>query len=146
TPTNTATPASVTVNISSTGAQDGDVLESGENSNAGGTLNSTATYFRLGDDASRKQYVGILSFNTGSLPDNAVITSVTLKVKQQAIAGGGNPVTIFQGFIADIKNGLFGTSALQITDFQATASSTYGPFILNPTGNVYSINLTNGKA
>ena len=36
--------------------------------------------------------LGILSFNTSVLPDNAIITGVILKVKQQAILGGGNPV------------------------------------------------------
>jgi len=39
---------------------DGWVLESAENSNAGGTLNSTATTFNLGDNAANKQYRAIL--------------------------------------------------------------------------------------
>ena len=48
--------------------------ETTENSNAGGTLNSVATTFRLGDDAGKRQYRGVLSFNTGaSIPDDAII-------------------------------------------------------------------------
>ena len=135
-----------TLNFPSAGTQDGFVLESSETSNRGGTFNSTSKAFNLGDDATKKQYLGILSFNTGNIPDNAIITGVTLKVKTNATIGGGNPVSIFQGFIADIKNGFFGTSsALQNTDFQAIGTASYGPFIVTPVNNVYSINLTGGK-
>jgi hypothetical protein len=112
----------------------------------GGMLNSAATTFNLGDDATKKQYRGILSFNTSSIPDNALITGVTLKVKKQGVVGGGNPLTMFQGFMVDIKKGLFGTVALQAADFQATASKTYGPFTPALVSSVYSINLTSGSA
>jgi len=108
-------------------------------------MNVDASVFRLGDDALRKQYRGVLSFNTSGLPDNATIISVTLKVKKQSITGVGNPVSVFQGFMADLKNGLFGTSTLQITDFQAAGSGTLGPLSPAPVSNVYSLNLTNGK-
>jgi hypothetical protein len=133
--------------FTSTGSQDGFVLESAESSNSGGTLNSIATTFRLGDDSTKKQYRGILSFNTGaSLPNNAVITKVMLKIKKQGITGGGNPVTAFQGFMADIKKGFFGTTALQASDFQTAANKTYGPFKPTAVSNWYSINLTGAKA
>ncbi|GER78438.1 MAG: choice-of-anchor Q domain-containing protein [Anaerolineales bacterium] len=126
----------------SAGAQDGWVLESSETSNKGGTFNSAATAFRLGDDAARKQYRAILSFNTSSLPDNAVITKVTLKVKRQGVTGGGNPVNAFQGFMADVKKGMFGTSALQAADFQTAANKTVGPLKPPLVGGWYSLNLT----
>jgi hypothetical protein len=86
-----------------------------------------------------------LSFNTASLPDTAVITKVTLNVKKQSLTGGGNPVTTFQGFMADIKTGTFGAAALQTSDFQAKASKTYGPFKPALVGGWYSLDLTNGK-
>jgi hypothetical protein len=126
--------------------QDGWILESGETSNKGGTLNRTATTLRLGDDAARKQYRVILSFNTSSLPDNAVITKVILKVKKQGITGGGNPVSIFNGFMSDIKKGTFGTSALQVGDWQAAAQKSIGPLSPVLTSGWYSLNLTNAKA
>jgi hypothetical protein len=129
----------------SIGAQDGLVVESAETSNIGGMMNSNGPAFSLGDDASRKQYRGILSFHTDAIPDNATITGVTLKVKKVGITGGGNPLAIFQGFMADIKSGVFGASALQITDFQAASSGTYGPFTPALVNNVYGINLTSGK-
>ncbi len=130
----------------SVGANDGWALESGENTNAGGTLNAAATTFNLGDDAANKQYRGILSFATGAgLPDNAIITKVTLKLRKSGITGGGNPVNTFQGFIADVKKGTFGTATLQATDFQAAANKSSGPFKPAVVGGWYSLNLTNAK-
>jgi CSLREA domain-containing protein len=142
----TDTAETLTAILRSAGAQDGWVLESTETSKKGGTLDNAATTLRLGDNNLKKQYRSILSFSTGaSLPDDAVITKVTLKVKKQGITGGGNPVTTFQGFKVDIKKGLFGTSALQTTDFQTPASKTYGPFVTTIGGGWYTINLTSGK-
>ncbi|MBI5934603.1 MAG: DNRLRE domain-containing protein [Chloroflexi bacterium] len=135
-----------TLTFPSASGQDGWILESSETSAVGGTMNSSATTFRLGDDVAKKQYRSILSFNTSALPDTAVITKVTLKVKQQAIIGGGNPVTTFQGFIVDMRKGTFGTSALQVADWQANANKTYGPFTPALTGGWYTFNLTSAKA
>ncbi len=88
----------------------------------------------------------LLSFATASLPDNVVITKVTLKVKRQGVIGGGNPVTTFQGFMLDIRKGTFGTSVLQTTDFQTTAHKTVGPFSPALVGGWYEFNLTSAKA
>jgi hypothetical protein len=129
----------------SAAAQDGWVLESSETGSVGGSIDSDAATFNLGDDATKKQYRGILSFSTGSLPDSAVITGVTLKVRQQAIRGGGNPVTAFGGFMLDIKNGPFGAAALQTGDFQAAAGKSYGPFNTPLVGGWYNIDLTAAK-
>lgn len=112
----------------------------------GSTLNATSETFNLGDNASKKQYLSILSFNSGpSLPDHAVITSVTLKVKKNVVIGGGDPFAIFQGIMVDIRNGFFNGAALQAIDFQAIASKTYGPFSPPLNDGWYSINLTSGK-
>ena len=141
-----AAPSASVATFRSAGAQDGWVLESSETSNKGGTFNANATTFRLGDDAAKKQYRAILSFKTASLPDNAVITKVTLKVKRQGVTRGGNPVNVFQGFFADVKKGRFGTPALQITDFQAAANKTVGPDKPVLAGGWYTLNLTGAKA
>ena len=137
---------SETIMLSSVAAQDGWILETAETSNKGGTLNKGAKTLWLGDNAAKKQYRAILSFNTSGIPDNAVITGVTLKVRKQAIVGGGNPVNIFKGFMVDIEKGVFGKSALQTTDFQAKANNAYGPFKPSLTGGWYNLNLTNAKA
>jgi len=110
-------PTAYVATFRSAGAQDGWILESSETSNKGGTFNANATTFRLGDDAAKKQYRAVLSFDTGSLPDDAVITKVTLKLKRQGVVGGGNPVNKFKGFIMDIRNGTFGAAGLQKPDF-----------------------------
>ena len=148
TPTITRTPAPVGLTFYSIAAQDGWVLESSETSGKGGTRNVNGTTFNLGDNAAKKQYRGILSFNTGAaLPDNAVITSVKLKIKKQGVVGSGNPLKIFQGFKADIKKGMFGgKAALQNGDFQAAANKTYGPFTPSLVSGWYTINLTSAKA
>ena len=131
---------------SSIAAQDGSIVESSETSGLGGVLNSTASAFNIGDDKTKKQSLAILSFNTSSLPDNAVITNIMLKVKKQSIVGGGNPVTMFNGFMVDIKKGVFGKVGLQLGDFQAAASKTYGPFKTKPVSGWYTINLTSAKS
>jgi hypothetical protein len=131
--------------VKSIAAQDGYILETGENTTAGGTKNSTATTLRFGDDSAKKQYRSVLSFNTAALPDNAVITKITLKLKKQSVTGGGNPIATFQGFLVDIKKGFFGTSSLQSTDFQASAPKTVGPFTPALAGSWYSLDLTAAK-
>jgi hypothetical protein len=132
-----------TLTLTSIDSNDGWILESGETSGMGGSMNSSATTFYLGDNAAKKQYRGILSFNTGAnLPDKAVITEIALKLKKSAVVGGGDPLDKFKGFMADVKTGFFGTAALQTSDFQTPASKTYGPFSPALIGGWYSINLT----
>jgi CSLREA domain-containing protein len=120
--------------LRSGGAQDGWVLETSENSNQGGVINASAATFLLGDDAGNRQYRSILHFNTSSLPDNAVITRVVLKIKKQGVTGT-DPFTTHLKIAVDIRKGAFSNlGALQATDFQAAASmSGAGSFANNPT-------------
>jgi hypothetical protein len=133
-----------TLTLISIADQDGWIIESSETSGQGGARNNTAITINLGDNQAKRQYLGILSFASGAaLPDTAVITKVTLKVKKQGVTGGGDPLATFQGFMVDIKNGFFGTtSVLQIADFQAAAGKTYGPFTPVPVSNWYTLDLT----
>ena len=122
----------------SSGAQDGWVLESSENSNAGGTMNATASTFNLGDDAANKQYRAILNFNTTSLPETAVIIQATLKIKEQGLVGT-NPFTTHGALRVFIRKPSFGSLALQITDFQAAPGSPLaGSFGATPASGWYS--------
>lgn len=150
-PFNTATiivsPVKKTLTFRSTGSQDGWIPETGENTNLGGAPSVTATTLRLGDDAARKQYRSVLSFNTSSLPDNAIITKVTLRLQKQGIIGGGNPVSAFKGFMIVIKKGFFGSkNTLEAGDFQASGNQTLGPFVTAISGSWYPINLLAAKA
>jgi hypothetical protein len=121
-------------------AYDGWVLESAETSGVGGTLNASAATFNLGDNAANKQYRAILSFDTSSLPDNAVISKITLKIKKQGLAGT-DPFTTHGNLLVDIRKGAFGgNNALQLTDFQATASKSAAGTIKNtPVSGWYSV-------
>ncbi len=107
----------------SVGVNDGWILESTEISGVGGTRDASATTFRLGDFTGDKQYRAILDFDTSALPDTAVITKVTLKIKQNDLPVGTNPFTILNALIVDIRKPRFGSSAALVnSDFQAAAS------------------------
>jgi hypothetical protein len=120
--------------VRSSGPQDGWLLESGENSNQGGLTNATANNFIVGDHFQNRQYRAILHFNTGALPDNAVITRVVLKIKKHSLTGS-NPFTTLGKIAVDIRQGAFSQNAsLQPTDFQAAASKVgVGVIANNPT-------------
>jgi uncharacterized delta-60 repeat protein len=112
----------IAASFKSTGAYDGWVLESGENTNSGGLFDRLATTFNVGDDARDRQYRGFLSFNTASIPDNAVITSVHLDIKRQGIIGT-DPFTTHGDLLLDIRSGTFSNNpALQLADFNAPAT------------------------
>ncbi len=112
----------------STGSSDGWVLESNEGSNVGGSKNSNANVFKLGDDAQDRQFRSVLHFPTYYLPDNAVVTQVILMIKKQD-AVGTDPFTTHQNIAVDIRKGyfsnfnLFSFGSLQLTDFQAPADA-----------------------
>jgi hypothetical protein len=115
------------VTFRSNGRNDGWVLESGETSNRGGSLNAKTTTFVLGDDKSDRQYRAILDFPTAALPDNAVITRARLMVKLAGVTGA-NPFLTHGNILVDIRSGAFGYSGqlpvrgLQKSDFQSPSS------------------------
>ena len=135
--------APITTQLKSAGAQDGWVLETSETSNQGGVIDAAAAIFNLGDTANKQQYRSILSFNTASLPDNAVITGVILKIKKQSVAGT-NPFTTHGKIAVDIPKGLLSNNAaLQATDFQAAAIKPgIGSITNTQTSGWYSAKLT----
>jgi ABC-type transport system substrate-binding protein len=136
-------PVNMSRTFYSTASQDGWILESSETSNLGRTMNATAATLSLGDNNQKKQYRSILSFKTSGLPDDATITKVTLKLKHSSVTPAGtNPITLLQGIYVDLRNGFFGTSsALQLTDFNAPASKTVGPFKPVLTAGWYTVSL-----
>lgn len=129
----------------SLGAQDGWILESGENTNTGGTMNPSSGVLILGDNAQKMQYRSVLSYYTAGLPNNAVITKVTLKLKHVSVVPAGmNPITLLQGMFVDVRNGFFGTSPnLQLTDFGLAAHKTVGPYSPALSAGWYTVDLSN---
>jgi hypothetical protein len=147
------TNAALTVTFTSDAGQDGWILESSETSSLGGTLDAGSGTFNLGDDLGNKQYRAILSFNTALLPDNAVITAVTLRIKGLVagfLVGDNNPFTWGLGLKADVCKNYFGTTtALQLSDFNfynaTNCNLLVGTFGSTPTpkANWYSANILN---
>ena len=116
-----------TVTFTSVGAEDGWVLESGENSNVGGSIrasDSTNKGLLLGD-YHNKQYKSILSFDTSTIPANATILSATLQVQRGTSVGNNFCTSPTCSLLADIRTGGFnGNNALETADFQTPATAT----------------------
>ena len=114
--------------FSSNGGSDGWIMELKENSEIGGYTNSSTSTFILGDEYHNRQYRSILQFQTAPLPDNAVVTKVTLMIRTSGFVGT-NPFLTHGILLVDIAYNAFGTTlfgypnkALQNSDFQAPAS------------------------
>jgi|GEM_PF-1385699 len=141
-PTTTTTPTAtpVTLKLNSVAIQDGWVLESSETSGGGGSVNNTATVFRLGDDHANRQYRAILSFNTAAIPDGAAIQSATLRIRQNGTPIGSNPFNILGNLLVQIRTGSFANNvALRLNDFNAPATSaSLGSIINTPVSNWYT--------
>jgi len=119
-----ATPAAQ-VTFTAAAAQDGWVLESGETTNTGGSIDanaSTTSALRVGDDNKEKQYKTVVSFDTSSIPDGATIVSATVRLLRGTISGT-NPFTTHGTCWVDVQAGGFsGSTTLQTSDFQAAAT------------------------
>lgn len=134
------------VTLSSLGTQDGQILESSENSNVGGTVNATATTIVVGDDATDKQYKSLMHFDTSTLPDTAIIASAIVQVRQQGTVTGTNPFTTHGNLVAAIQKPYFGTNNSLLTeDFQATPGMAgVATFSSTPTNSWYSSSMISG--
>jgi hypothetical protein len=129
----------VTVTFTSIAADDGYVIESGENTSVGGSATangSNANGLRIGDNNQDRQQKTVVSFDTASLPDGAAITSVTLRLRRGDLTGT-NPFSTHGTCWADIVSGSFsGSAALQTGDFQAAATATQVASMSNPAANL----------
>ncbi|HSF43132.1 MAG TPA: M28 family peptidase [Thermoanaerobaculia bacterium] len=140
-------PATVSITVNSTtttttfisvAAQDGYVLESGENTNVGGSLSATAattSALRAGDDNKDKQYKLIVSFDTSPIPDGATILSATVRLLRGSLSGT-SPFTTHGTCWADVQTGGFsGSTALETGDFQAVATAVQAASLTNAASN-----------
>jgi carboxypeptidase T len=126
------------VTFTSVAALDGWVLESSETSNAGGSIDSTASNtsaLRVGDATSDRQYKTVVSFDTSAIPDGATILSVTLRLRRGTLSGT-SPFTTHGTCWADVQTGSFsGSTTLQTGDFQATATAVQAASLSNAASN-----------
>jgi hypothetical protein len=106
-----------TVDIVSTGSEDGYVTECSSNNNTGCanvSNDGTATALQVGDTASSNlELKSVLSFSTSSLPADAIPLSATVMLVQSASAGSPYPIQM------DVTGSTFGTASLENGDFQA---------------------------
>lgn len=126
--------------VKSAGTRDGWVLESGENTNKGGTVNKTLAYLLVGDDKGNKQYKSVLHFNT-TLPAGAIVTKATLKIKSAGVVGPIKNAAMFSkfgGLWVDTRKPSFGTALLVATDFQAAGTKNVAKFGATPAAGWYS--------
>jgi choice-of-anchor B domain-containing protein len=131
--------APATTTFTSVAAQDGYVLESGETTNAGGSIDANATTtsaLRLGDDNKDKQYKAVVSFDTSAIPDGATILAVTLRLLRGTVSGT-NPFTTHGTCWVDVQpgSGFSGSTALQTGDFQAAAAAVQSASLTNAAAN-----------
>ncbi|MES1244764.1 MAG: M14 family zinc carboxypeptidase [Acidobacteriota bacterium] len=135
-----ATPvaAPVTVTLTSVAAQDGWVLESGETTNVGGSIDassSNTSALRAGDNNQDRQYRTVVSFDTSSIPDGATILSATLRLRRGTVSGT-NPFTTHGTCRVDVQTGGFsGSTTLQTGDFQAAATAVQAASLSNAAAN-----------
>ncbi|HRC84025.1 MAG TPA: exo-alpha-sialidase [Thermoanaerobaculia bacterium] len=113
-------------------SEDGWVQESSEFSGVGDYLSTTD--ISVGDNNLDEQRKGILSFSTSDIPDAATILFARLKVKRKSLVGT-DPFTTHGVLLADIKSGTFGTTALEASDFEATAGALGVCWLSDPLAN-----------
>ncbi len=125
---------------------DGWVLESGQHSNVGGSLDRSSRTIIMGDNPVNKQYRSILHFDTAGLQNTAIITKVTLKILPYRFVGT-NPFTTHGALLVDIRKDFFGTIVgLQDFDFEANSNANaVGRFGTAPVGGWYGA-LLNAEA
>jgi len=128
-----------TVTFTSVASQDGYVLESTETSGVGGSGSSTSSNssgLRVGDDASRRQYKTLVSFNTSSIPDGATIVSAKLRLLR-GTSSGTNPFSTFGTCWVDVQggSGFSSSTTLQTGDFQAPAAAVQAAAMSNAGAN-----------
>ncbi len=89
----------------------------------------------MGDNNQDRQYKTVVAFDTSSIPDGATIVSATLRLRRGTLSGT-SPFTTHGTCWADVQTGGFsGSTALQTTDFEATATAVQAASLSNATAN-----------
>ena len=131
-------PAPTQVSFIAVAAQDGWVLESGETTNAGGSISATAnttSALRVGDNSQDRQYKSVVAFDTSAIPDGATILSATVRLLRGSLTGT-SPFTTHGTCWVDVQSGgLSGSTALQTGDFQAAATAVQAASLTNAAAN-----------
>lgn len=125
----------------SQGASDGWIMERTENNQRGFKVHTDGATLLMGNDRQNWSYRAFLSFDTAPLPDEAVITSVKLKLKSAGVVGN-NPFKQHGESIVEacsLDSGLL--SGLSAKAFQSADCTQAGVFDPEPAGNWYTAEL-----
>ena len=128
--------------FTSSGPYDGWILECGEKSNSGCSLDKTGPTLIVGDDAERRQYRAILSFNTSGLPDDALVTAVKLRLNLKHVIGR-DPFETHGSLLVETCSPSVGLMlVVQVSDFQTERNCRVaGVFDPAPRGGWYTADL-----
>ena len=122
--------------LTSIDAQDGWIKADSLNA-TNAVVNSSVTNslgLMVGDDQRNQTYRSIVSFDTSSIPANAVITSAVLTLRRGGTTGS-NPFDSLGTLVVAIKNGFFGQSeVLEADDFAAAATDDQAAIITESGG------------
>jgi hypothetical protein len=122
--------ASGTATFRSYSKNDGHVLEYMDDYWFGNVVNSGSSTIFVGDDAAKRLSIGILDFDTSSLPDSATITYAVLQLRVANLnLRYGNPYYILGDVYADIVTPYFGSyPTLESWDFEWPGDGWIGAF------------------
>ena len=114
----------------SVGRNDGYVREYLDDYWLGNQVESRGPTMYVGDDAAKRLMIGILDFDTSTLPDSATVTYATLQVRVKSLnTRYGDPYINLGDMYADITAPYFGNStALESIDFESFALGFAGAF------------------
>ncbi|MFN8435007.1 MAG: right-handed parallel beta-helix repeat-containing protein [Anaerolineales bacterium] len=95
------------------------IIEDIQNSGKAEKVNSSTSFFSLGDNSANKQYLSVIRFNTSTIPDTAVIWSMLLKLKAYSFVGE-NPFNVLSPLRVEINSASI-LEPLDISDFRSQA-------------------------
>jgi hypothetical protein len=128
----------VEVTFTSIAAEDGTVAELQEADDVGRRASAGSSQqaaLRVGDDAIDRQYKTVVSFDTSSIPDGALITAATVRL-YRARGFGTSPFDTHGPCYADVQTGgLGGDPALAAGDFEAPATAPQAATMSAPAAN-----------
>jgi hypothetical protein len=123
-----STTVTITANTGTLANEDGYIYETSAGSGIGASVvTSGVNETRVGDyvvSSTDRQVKAVFSFDTSSLPDNALITAATLRLFRDVHSDSPTALAVLGDITVDISNGGFGGDPTLVAgDFQATASA-----------------------